>query len=74
MAVVEKQLSGSMIKDLPRSFWHKAIFKTPLYVWRMGFRFMLPSNFACITTRGSKSGLARYTMIEHTQSTATILS
>lgn len=64
MAVIDKQLGDSLMTQLPRSGWRKTFFKTPLYFWRMGFSSIMPPQFACITTRGSKSGLPRHTMVE----------
>lgn len=65
--VKEKQLNGTLIEELPRNSWRKAIFKTPLYLWRLGLRYLLPPSFACITTRGRKTGLPRHTMVEHAE-------
>jgi deazaflavin-dependent oxidoreductase (nitroreductase family) len=67
MVAVEKQLTETMIKEVPRKKWRKAMFKTPLHVWRLGLKNALPPNFASITTIGRKSGLPRYTMVEYSE-------
>lgn len=67
MAMVEKQLGGAVLGDLPQGGWQKVFFKAPLLAWRTGMRRLLPPMFACITTKGRKSGLPRHTMLEHYQ-------
>ncbi len=56
----------------PKDGLRKAFFKAPLYLWRMGLGFMLPPNFIVLGTTGRKSGLPRYTMVEHSDIDGTI--
>jgi deazaflavin-dependent oxidoreductase (nitroreductase family) len=65
MVVIEEQFNEAISKGHSQSPWRKTLFRTPLYIWRFGLRFLLPPSFACITTRGRKSGQPRYTMVEH---------
>ena len=73
MAVVEKQFGETLMGDLPRDKWRKAVFKMPLYAWGLGLRYFLPPSFACITTRGRTTGLPRHTIVEHGKIVETVL-
>jgi len=66
MDSIDEQVNEIVIKDVPRRGWRRVFFKAPLVLWRMGLKFMLPRSFACISTRGKKSGLTRHTMVEYT--------
>lgn len=66
MTPVEKQIREQLMAKVPHDTWRKLFFKSPLWAWRLGMRYVFPSSFACLTTRGRKSGLPRHTMIEHT--------
>lgn len=67
MTTLDKQLNDTFLADVPRKNWQKMFFKAPLQAWRMGFKFLLPPNFACITTQGRKSGMPRHTMVEFSE-------
>lgn len=67
MTTIDKQFNSPFLGDVPRKNWQKVVFKAPLQCWRMGLKFLLPPNFACITTQGRKSGLPRHTMVEFSE-------
>jgi len=51
----------------PPSRWRRAMFRAPLYLWRMGLgRPLSAARMIVLTTRGRKSGLPRHTMVECT--------
>ena len=49
----------------PSGGWRKAMFKAPLYLWRMGLGVLLPRQILVLATTGRKSGLPRHTMLEY---------
>ena len=51
----------------PKDGLRKAFFKAPLYLWRMGLGRLLPHQMLVLATTGRKSGLPRYTMVEHSK-------
>ncbi|MCA9882301.1 MAG: nitroreductase family deazaflavin-dependent oxidoreductase [Anaerolineae bacterium] len=63
--MVERHVIGVLLGDSEHNRWRTLRFKAPIYAWRMGLRSLLPPIFASITTRGRKSGQARFTMVEH---------
>lgn len=64
MAAVQQE-RGFMV--FPSGGWRKVMFKTPLYLWRMGLASMLPRQFLVLATTGRKSGLPRHTMVEYSK-------
>ena len=48
----------------PTSGWHKALFKWPVHLWRLGLAPIIGHNMVLITHTGRKSGLPRRTMTE----------
>ena len=48
----------------PQSAWHKAIFKWPVHLWRLGLAPVIGHHMLLITHTGRKSGLPRRTMTE----------
>ena len=65
-----QQERGFMV--YPAGGWRKAMFKTPLYLWRMGLGWMLPRQVLVLTTTGRKSGLPRHTMVEYSKIGSTL--
>ena len=51
----------------PSGGWRKAMFKAPLYLWRMGLGVLLPRQILVLATTGRKSGLPRHTMVEYSK-------
>lgn len=49
----------------PQAGWRRLLFRAPLYLWRMGLGFVLPSQMLVLTTTGRKSGQPRHTMVEY---------
>ncbi len=49
----------------PDSVWMRALYKAPLWLWRLGFGPLLGHIFVVITTRGRKSGLPRRVVTEY---------
>ena len=49
-----------------QSAWLKALWRSPIFLWRLGLKFTLPPQIMLLTTRGRKSGLPRRTMLEFT--------
>lgn len=49
----------------PADGWRKLMFKAPLTLWRMGLGPLMGHVFLVIGHTGRKSGLPRYTMVEH---------
>lgn len=62
---VERHVINVLLGQSIDNRWRTLRFKAPIYAWRMGLRHLLPQVFACITTRGRKTGLPRYTMVTH---------
>ncbi|NHZ71504.1 MAG: nitroreductase family deazaflavin-dependent oxidoreductase [Aquificales bacterium] len=48
----------------PTGGWRKAMFKYPVYLWRLGLGPLMGKLFVMITTTGRKSGLPRRTLTE----------
>lgn len=49
----------------PQKGLMKWFFKMPMYVWRMGYGFLLGRWFLILTTTGRKSGLPRHTPLQY---------
>jgi deazaflavin-dependent oxidoreductase (nitroreductase family) len=62
-ASFEQQLKGLMA--YPQTGWHRAVFKLPIVLWRMGLGPLLGRGLLLITHTGRKSGLPRRTMVEY---------
>ena len=61
----QQQEQGWMI--YPEHGWRKAMFKIPIYLWRLGLARFTPSNYLLLTTVGRKTGLVRRNMLEYTR-------
>lgn len=62
---VERHVINVLLGQSVDDRWRPLRFKAPIYAWRLGLRHLLPQVFACITTRGRKTGMPRYTMVTH---------
>ena len=62
---VERHVINVLLGQSVDDRWRTLRFKAPIYAWRLGMRHLLPQVFACITTRGRKTGMPRYTMVTH---------
>jgi len=59
------QQKDSGFLTYPTGGWRKAMFKYPVYLWRLGFGPLMGKLFVLITTTGRKSGLPRRTLTEY---------
>jgi deazaflavin-dependent oxidoreductase (nitroreductase family) len=53
------------IMTYPAVGWRKAMFKAPIFLWRMGLGPILGQMLMLITHTGRRSGLPRRTMVEY---------
>lgn len=49
----------------PREAWHRALFRWPVQLWRLGLAPVIGQVMMLITHTGRKSGLPRRTMVEY---------
>ncbi len=61
----QQQEQGWMI--YPGRGWRKAMFKVPIYLWRLGLARFTPPNYLLLTTVGRRTGLVRRNMLEYTR-------
>ncbi len=59
-----QQKNTSFLTTYPTDDWHKAIYKWPVQLWRMGLGPLMGKIFVLITHTGRKSGLPRRTLTE----------
>ncbi|HVU14204.1 MAG TPA: nitroreductase family deazaflavin-dependent oxidoreductase [Phototrophicaceae bacterium] len=60
-----QNLGVQLLRAYPtRTSWLRRVYKAPLYLWRMGFGFLIGRYIMVITTTGRKSGEPRHTMAE----------
>ncbi|MBZ0294633.1 MAG: nitroreductase family deazaflavin-dependent oxidoreductase [Anaerolineae bacterium] len=60
----EPSFGVDLMRTYPGHGWRKALFKAPLYLWRLGLGFFVGRYIMVITTIGRKSGQPRHTMAE----------
>src|SRR5262245_62553414 len=49
----------------PKGGWRRRLFRTPLYLWRLGAGPLLRGKMLILSTRGRRSGLVRHTALEY---------
>ena len=60
----EFQQQGCGLMVYPAGGWRKALFKAPLWLWRMGLGAILGRFYLVLTTTGWKSHQPRHTVLE----------
>jgi len=53
------------VMSYPTHRWHKALFKAPLILWRLGLGRLMGGYLMLLTHTGRKTGLPRRTMVEY---------
>ncbi|MCA9915783.1 MAG: nitroreductase family deazaflavin-dependent oxidoreductase [Anaerolineae bacterium] len=64
MAQEKTSSIGSNFMTYPAGGWRKALFKSPLLLWRLGLGSIIGRSIMVLTVTGRKSGLPRHTMAE----------